>query len=54
MKKEYMKPSMQVVLLQHRTMLLQASVRGLSTNIDDDDNDIDDFLWGGGGNQNAR
>ena len=51
MKKEYIKPSMQVVLLQHRTMLLQASVRGLSTNIDDDE---DDFLWGGGGNQNAR
>lgn len=51
MKKEYIKPSMQVVLLQHRTMLLQASVTGVqSTNLDDED----DFLWGGGGNQNAR
>ena len=32
MKKEYMKPEQHLVQLQHRTHLLQASVRGLSNN----------------------
>ena len=50
-KKEYMKPEQRVVLLQHRTMLLSGSVRGVSTNMTDED---DDFLWGGGGTQDAR
>lgn len=50
-KKAYMKPEQRVVLLQHRTMLLSGSVRSVSTNMTDED---DDFLWGGGGNQNAR
>lgn len=49
-KKEYMKPEQRVVLLQHRTMLLSGSVRGVSTNMTDED----DFLWGGGGTQDAR
>ena len=47
-KKQYMKPEQRVVLLQHRTMLLSGSVRGLSTNIDDDEDNVDDFIWGGG------
>jgi len=52
MKKKYMKPEQRVVVLQHRTMLLSGnSVRSVSTNMD---NEEDGFLWGGGGNQNAR
>ena len=50
-KKEYIKPTQRVVMLQHHTQLLQSSVRSLSTNMDDDD---DDFIWGGGGNRPAR
>lgn len=51
-KKAYMKPTMRVVLLQHRTMLLSGSpVRSVSTNMTDED---DDFLWGGGGTEQAR
>ena len=50
-KKHYQKPEQRVVLLQHRTMLLSGSVRGVSTNMTDED---DDFLWGGGGTQDAR
>jgi len=37
-KKEYQKPTMKVVLLQHRTMLLSGSPVGLtSTNLDPED-----------------
>lgn len=51
-KKQYMKPEQRVVLLHHRTMLLSGSpVRSVSTNMTDED---DDFLWGGGGTQDAR
>ena len=39
-KKEYQKPTMKVVLLQHRTMILAGSLTGASTNMTDDD-DID-------------
>ena len=53
-KKDYLKPEQRVVVLRHRTPLLQSSVKALSTNIDDDNNGIDDFIWGGGGNGNAR
>ena len=38
-KKEYIKPEQRVVLLQHRTMLLSGSVRGVSTNMTDEDDD---------------
>ena len=48
MKKEYMKPTMKVVQLQHRTMLLQAS--RASTNLaPEDDLKIEDTpssIWG--------
>ena len=54
MKKEYMKPTMRVVLLRHRTMLLTGSpvksVQTSGTGWDEEDN----FLWGGGDNTNAR
>ena len=36
-KKEYMKPAMKVVLLQHRTMLLAGSLSSVSTTGLDDD-----------------
>ena len=51
MKKKYMKPEQREVVLQHRTMLLQASARNVRTNMDDDE---DDFNWGGGSTDNAR
>lgn len=54
MKKIYNKPAMRVVMLQHHTQLLQSSVRSLGTNIDDDNDGEDDFIWGGGGNTGAR
>jgi len=54
MKKIYSKPAMRVVMLQHHTQLLQSSVRSLGTNIDDDNDGEDDFIWGGGGNTGAR
>ena len=44
MKKEYIKPGMQVVELQHKTQLLAGSnkLRGVkTTSIDDDDDDLD-------------
>jgi hypothetical protein len=48
MKKEYMKPTMKVVLLQHRTHLLQAS--RASTNLAPDDAlDIDEDTPAGTG-----
>ena len=52
MKKEYIKPGMQVVELQHKTQLLAGSnkLRGVkTTGIDDDDDlDIDDEEAGTG------
>ena len=52
MKKDYLKPTMRVVKLQHRSQILANSrgVTGVSTNLSDDD----DFEWGGGGNVDAR
>ena len=47
MKREYMKPVMRVVELQHHTQLLQASspVRSLNSNFEDPE---DEFILGGG------
>ena len=42
-RKDYEKPTMQVVELQHRTMLLQASPVGTKSTIND---------WGDGGSTN--
>ncbi|MBR0259421.1 MAG: hypothetical protein IJQ49_04025 [Prevotella sp.] len=45
MKKEYTKPTMSVVELQHRCQLLAGSVNSLTTNLDDivlgDGSDVD-------------
>ena len=52
MKKEYMKPAMRVVELQHKTMLLQArgaKSLGLS-GFDDEEDELDLSDQGGGSN----
>ena len=52
MKKDYLKPTMRVVKLQHRSQILNTSGRGVtnvSTNLGDDS-----FEWGGGDDEDAR
>lgn len=49
-KKAYMKPQQRIIELQHRTHLLQASMRSVSTNLDDED----EFIFGGGGSGPGR
>ena len=50
MKKNYQKPSMKVVQLQHRSQLLAGSrVQSLSTNLGDDA-----FILGDGSDEDAR
>ena len=53
MKKEYMKPTMNVVQLQHRTMILAGSITTTSTNLTgtdaidiDEDTPAGDGFWG--------
>lgn len=46
MKKAYMKPEQRVVVLQHKTQILQTSMTGLSNNVG--------LNYGGGGNGPAR
>ena len=53
-KKEYQKPTMNVVLLQHQAHLLAGSVQTLSTNLDDDEDGVSDFIFGGGGTGPGR
>ena len=36
-KKEYEKPAMREVMLQHTGMLMMSDVRSIGTNLDDDD-----------------
>ena len=50
MKREYMKPAMLVVKLQHRTCLLSNSVASLGTNLTDGDA----ISYGNGGSGDAR
>ena len=50
MKREYMKPTMQVVELNSKTCLLQSSLTSVSSNLTDDDA----ISYGGGSNQAAR
>ena len=47
MKKEYMKPSMKVIELQHLTQLLQSSLTSVRTNLDELD-DLSLSEQGGG------
>ena len=49
MKREYMKPTIQVVHLQHQHQLLAGSLTSTSTNLDkEDDFEIEDTPAGGG------
>ena len=49
MKREYMKPTMKVVELQHQHQLLAGSLTSTSTNLDkEDDFEIDDNPAGNG------
>ena len=50
MKREYMKPTMQVVELNSKTCLLQSSLTSVSSNLTGDDA----IEYGGGSNQAAR
>ena len=49
MKKEYMKPTVKVVQLQHRTHLLSGSVKGLSNNAG-----LNENIGSGNGDARAR
>ena len=54
-KKEYMKPAMRVVMLQHQQQLLGGSnLRSLGSNLNEDDDLTDDITYGGGGVWDAR
>ena len=46
-KKEYMKPAMRVVKIQHTGMLMTSNVRSLGSNLNDDEDLTDDFIFGG-------
>lgn len=43
MKKTYLKPTMQAVLLQHQHQLLADSLRGIKTNLSEDLSEEDDL-----------
>ena len=54
-KKDYMKPAMKVVQLQHQQHLLGGSnFRSLGSNLNDNEDDTDDIGYGGGGAWDAR
>ena len=44
MKKTYLKPTMQAVLLQHQHQLLAGSLRGIKTNLSEDNLSEEDDL----------
>ena len=55
MKKTYEKPVMQVVKIQHTGMLMSSGTfTTTSTNIDDDEDNVGDIIFGGGGTGDAR
>lgn len=55
MKKEYIKPRLQVVLLQHRCHIMGSSpFHSLDSNLNKNDDSIDDLLWGGFEDLDAR
>lgn len=49
MKKQYIKPTVRVVKLQHQCQILVGSVRGYQDNLDDDS-----FIWDNGSDDYAR
>lgn len=56
MKKEYIKPVQRFVVIHRRAQLLQASslVDDVSTDVDNNNDDNDDFHWGGAGDVEGR
>ena len=55
MKKTYEKPAMQVVKIQHTGMLMASgSFATIGSNIDDDEDNVGDIIFGGGGTGGAR
>ena len=55
MKKEYMKPTMRVVLLRHRSQIICGSsytVTGINSNLDEEDDD--EFYLGDGDTREGR
>ena len=55
MKKEYIKPIQQVILLRHRCHIMESSpFHSLGSNLNDNDDSTDDMLWGGFGDKDAR
>lgn len=52
MKKEYMKPTMRVVKMQHQGIICTSGdVKSVQSSFDDPE---DDFIWGGGGTEQGR
>lgn len=57
MKKNYMKPTMRFLALQHQSRMLSisnATMRSLNSNLDDDNDEVSDLIWGGGNSSTAR
>lgn len=55
MKKEYIKPELQVILFRHRCHIMAGSpVQGLGSNLNDNNDSTDDLLWGGFDDHDAR
>jgi hypothetical protein len=55
MKKEYINPAMQVVMLQYQTQLLQSSrISSVNSYFDGDDSTLGNIILGEGGSESAR
>ena len=52
MKKNYQKPAMRIVTVQHHQHLLAGSLQRVQSNLDDESDVM--FDWGGGSNTGAR
>ena len=50
LKKQYIKPTVQVVKLHHQCHILVGSVRGVQDNL----GEYDQFIWGDGSDDYAR
>ena len=55
MKKEYIKPRLKVVVLQHRCHIMENSpFHSLDSKLNKNNDSTDDLLWGGFGDRDAR
>jgi hypothetical protein len=55
MKKVYIKPEQQVILLRHRCHIMEGSpFQSLGSNLNENDDTTDDLLWGGFSDRDAR